>query len=66
MAYKKAYHNAINNLYNREFYSTSDVRDERIQSSIKHLFQVILMLIDGKKQGANNSKLSHTKDLLRL
>jgi hypothetical protein len=68
MAYKKAYHNAINDLYNMEFYSTSDVRDrdERIQSSIKHLFQVIRMLIDGKKQGANNSKSSHTKDLLDI
>ncbi|RGB39123.1 cytochrome P450 [Rhizophagus diaphanus] len=73
VAYKKAYDDVINGLFDKQFNVLSNLRDEKIQNSIKHLFQVLCILIDEKKriiastiQGANNTILPPRKDLLDL
>lgn len=73
VAYKKAYDDVINGLFDKQFNVLSNLRDEKIQNSIKHLFQVLCILIDEKKriiastiQGVNNTILPPRKDLLDL
>ena len=68
--YKKAYDDVIGGLFDKQFGVISDLRDERIQNSLKYLFEVLYALIDEKKRGiANtikNTKLPPRKDLLDL
>lgn len=73
VAYKKAYDDVIIGLFDKQFSVISNLRDERIQNSIKYLFQVLCISIDEKKkiiastiQGANNTILPPRKDLLDL
>ncbi|GBC05475.1 hypothetical protein RclHR1_06240011 [Rhizophagus clarus] len=73
MAYKKAYDDVVNGLFDKQFSVINNIRDERIQNSIKYLFRVLCILIDKKKEiiasnirGANNTILPQRKDLLDI
>ncbi|CAI2170930.1 4674_t:CDS:2 [Funneliformis geosporum] len=64
--YKKAYEDVIGGLFDKQFGVISELRNERIQNSIIHLFEVLYSLIDERKDDVDNINDKRRSDLLGL